>query len=165
VAFSAATSSTQEQSYYQLLGVDISATPADITRAYRRLMKECHPDRQPPALREQTEMLCKNINLAYATLKDPQKRKQYDDTIRAREVQDQIMNRYVGGLGGPGLGGYDPHAGNLRREETPFEKAERQRANRSAMLSLLRAVLALVVVVVGLLFAIAVLSWVAGLVI
>jgi curved DNA-binding protein CbpA len=163
VAFSAATTGTGEQTYYELLGVDISATLPEITRAYRQMMKDCHPDRQPPAERERTEALCKNINLAYAILKDPLKRKQYDDTIRAQQVQEQIMNRYVGGFAGPGIAGFDPHAGHLRREETPFEKAERLQANRSAMFSLLRAVFVLAVVVVALLIAMAVVMSVAGL--
>ena len=35
-----------------------------------------------------------------------------------QELQDQIMNRYVGGLGGPGLGGHDLHGSRLRRELT-----------------------------------------------
>jgi DnaJ-class molecular chaperone len=163
VAFSAATSGTGEQTYYDLLGVDVSATPLEITRAYRRMMKACHPDRQPPAERERTEALCKTINLAYATLKDPLKRKRYDDTIRAQQVQEQIMNRYVGGFGGPGISGYDPHAAHLRREETPMERAERAHANRLAMFSLLRAVLVLVVVIVAILVVMALLTTVGGL--
>lgn len=149
---------------YQLLGVDFRATPAEITRAYRKLMKECHPDRQPPSQRERTEVLCKNLNQAYATLKDPIKRRQYDQSIRTQELQDQIMNRYVGGLGGPGLTGHDPHAGHLRRERTEFEKAELRQADRTAIFSLLRAFVLITVVGIVLLLVFAVLSALAGLV-
>jgi len=163
VAFSSATSPTAEQSYYELLGIDITATTPEITRAYREMMKACHPDRQPPAERERTEALCKNINLAYATLKDPLKRRQYDDTIRAQQVQQEIMNRYVGGFAGPGMMGFDPHAAHLRREETPMERAERRHANRAAMFSLLRAVLVLVVAIVAILVVMAVVTSVGGL--
>lgn len=163
VAFSAATRGTAQETYYDLLGVDITATTPQITRAYRQKMLACHPDRQPPAERERTEALCKNINLAYATLKDPLKRKRYDDTIRAEQVQEQIMNRYVGGFGGPGMAGFDPHAAHLRRAETPVETAERRHANRVAMLSLVRAVLVLAVVVVALLVAMVVVTSIAGL--
>ena len=139
------------ETLYDLLGVDVRAPLPEITRAYRERMKEHHPDRVPPERREQTEIICKHINHAYATLKDPGKRKQYDDSIRVQHVQDQIMNRYVGGLGGPGLGGHDLHGQSLRREMTDFEKAERRLTDRSAMLSLLRAVVALTVfVIVGL---------------
>ena len=164
MAFSTASIGTREETYYDLLGVDVTATMPEITRAYRHMMKECHPDRQPPAERERMESLCKNINLAYATLKDPLKRKQYDDTIRVAQVQQEIMNRYVGGIGGPGMPGYDPHAANLRREETPIERAERRHANRVAMLSLLRAVLVFLVVIVVILVALAVVSSIGGLV-
>jgi DnaJ-class molecular chaperone len=163
VAFSAATSGTRQETYYDLLGVDITATTPEITRAYRHLMKECHPDRQPPAERERMEVLCKAINLAYATLKDPLKRKHYDDTIRAEQVQQEIMNRYVGGFAGPGMAGFDPHAAHLRREETPIEKAERRHANRVAMLSLLRAVAVLLVVILAILLVMAVLTTAGGL--
>lgn len=136
------------ETLYDLLGVDVRASLPDITRAYRQRMKEYHPDRVPPEQRERTEIICKHINHAYATLKDPGKRKQYDDSIRAQEVQDQIMNRYVGGLGGPGLGGHDRHGQGLRRELTDFEKAEKRITDRSAMLSLLRAVVFLTMVVI-----------------
>lgn len=144
--------------YYQLLGVDFRATTADITKAYRQLMMECHPDRVPASKREETEQFCKFVNHAYATLKDPIKRKQYDDTIRAQEIQDQIMNRYVGGLGGPGLGGHDLHGSRLRREMTDFERAEARMTNRTAMFSLFRAFVVLTVFAIGLLLLFAILS-------
>lgn len=159
-----ATTDPNADTYYQMLGVDFRATPADITRAYRRLMKECHPDRQPPSRRERSELLCRNLNQAYATLKDPIKRRQYDQTIRTQELQDQIMNRYVGGLGGPGMKGQDLHGSNLRRERTEFEKAEQRMTDRAAMFSLLRAFVFITAVVIGLLLAFAVLAALAGLV-
>lgn len=163
MAFSAAIRDTREETYYDLLGVDVTATATEITRAYRHKMKECHPDRQPPAERERMETLCKAINLAYATLKDPLKRKQYDDSIRAEQVQQEIMNRYVGGLGGPGMGGFDPYAAHLRREETPIERAERRHANRVAMLSLVRAVVVFLVAIVAILVVLAVAMTAGGL--
>ncbi len=164
MAFSAATNDTREETWYDLLGVDITATTPEITRAYRHKMMECHPDRHPPAERAAMETHCKAINLAYATLKNPIRRKQYDDTIRAEQVQREIMNRYVGGLAGPGMAGFDPHAAHLRREETPVERAERRYANRVAMLSLVRAVVVFLVAIVVILLAVAVVTTVGGLV-
>lgn len=151
------------ETLYDLLGVDKRATQKDITRAYRQRMKEHHPDRLPPSERERTEIFAKHINHAYATLKDPMKRKQYDDSIRAQEVQDQIMNRYVGGLGGPGLGGQDLHGQRFRREMTDFERAEVRVADRSATLSLLRAVVFLTVVVIALMLGYALVASAVGL--
>lgn len=145
--------------YYQMLGVDFRASTADITKAYRSLMKECHPDRVPPSQREETELFCKNLNHAYAVLKDPVKRQQYDRTIKTQEVQDQIMNRYVGGLGG-----HDLHGQSLRREMTDFEKAEMRQTDRSAMISLLTSFILMTAFVIGLLLVFAILSTIAGLI-
>jgi len=148
---------------YQLLGIDFRATPSEVTRAYRRLMKECHPDRVPPSGRDRAEQFCKNVNQAYAVLKDPVKRREYDQAIRVQEVQDQIMNRYVGGLGGPGTGGHDPHASKLRRKPTAFEQAEIRQADRSATFSLIGAFVAVTIGAIGMILVFALLATVAGL--
>src|SRR3954462_12529145 len=65
-----------EQDYYDLLGVGRGADDAAIKSAYRRLAKECHPDRHN-GCSEQTERF-KAISEAYDVLKDPQKRAAYD---------------------------------------------------------------------------------------
>ncbi|MCX6809797.1 MAG: DnaJ domain-containing protein [Candidatus Berkelbacteria bacterium] len=58
--------------FYQILGVDKSASADEIKRAYRKSALEHHPDRGG----DQAEF--KKINEAYQTLSDPQKRAQYD---------------------------------------------------------------------------------------
>jgi molecular chaperone DnaJ len=65
-----------EQDYYNLLGIQRGADDAAIKAAYRRLAKECHPDRHN-GCRDQ-EARFKAINEAYDVLKDPQKRAAYD---------------------------------------------------------------------------------------
>jgi molecular chaperone DnaJ len=62
--------------YYQLLGVPRGADDAAIKAAYRRLAKECHPDRHGGC--SQQEARFKAISEAYECLKDPQKRAAYD---------------------------------------------------------------------------------------
>jgi molecular chaperone DnaJ len=65
-----------EQDYYDVLGVQRGADDGAIKAAYRRLAKECHPDRHN-GCRDQ-EARFKSISEAYECLKDPQKRAAYD---------------------------------------------------------------------------------------
>jgi DnaJ-class molecular chaperone len=124
-----------QEDHYSLLGVPFTATHAEITRAYRRVMKRMHPDRQLPEHREAYEELARRLNAAYATLADPLKRQAYDRTIRQQVIQDQIMNRYVGGFQT-----FDersgPAAGRGWREPTETERRERRAADQQASLTL-----------------------------
>jgi diphthamide biosynthesis protein 4 len=125
------------EDYYVLLGVPPTATAAQLTRAYRAAMKRVHPDRHQPAQRQAAEIRARLLNQAYATLSKPLSRQAYDQTIRARLVQDQIMSRYVGGLNVPPANGHDPFARQPRREPTAAEKREQARADRNAVISIL----------------------------
>lgn len=62
--------------YYEILGVDRTASAEDIKRAFRRLAREHHPDvkKHDP----QAEEHFKAINEAYRVLSDPERRAQYD---------------------------------------------------------------------------------------
>ncbi len=79
--------------YYELLGVDRSASPEQIKRAYRRLAKELHPDVNPDP---GAEARFKEVSKAYETLSDPDRRARYD--------QFGTDDPSVGGFG-PGFGG------------------------------------------------------------
>ena len=60
------------KNYYQILGVEKSASPEDIKKAYRKLAHRHHPDKGGD------EKKFKEINEAYQTLSDQEKRNQYD---------------------------------------------------------------------------------------
>ncbi len=63
--------------YYKTLGLERSASDADIKKAYRRLAMKYHPDRNPGKETEATQKF-KEITEAYGVLGDPEKRQQYD---------------------------------------------------------------------------------------
>jgi len=62
--------------YYKTLGVDKKATPEEIKKAYRKLARQYHPDRNPGD--KDAEASFKEISQAHDVLGDPEKRKQYD---------------------------------------------------------------------------------------
>ncbi|HLH14206.1 MAG TPA: molecular chaperone DnaJ [Solirubrobacteraceae bacterium] len=62
--------------YYKTLGVDKRASAEDIKKAYRKLARQYHPDRNPGD--KNAEARFKEISQAHDVLGDPEKRKQYD---------------------------------------------------------------------------------------
>lgn len=70
--------SVKFQDYYELLGVDRSATEKEIKAAYRKMARKWHPDLHPANEKKEAEEKFKRINEAYEVLKDPEKRTRYD---------------------------------------------------------------------------------------
>ena len=64
-----------ERSYYEILGIDRSATEADIKRAFRKLAQQWHPDVNAD---DEANEKFKEINEAYQVLSDPKRRQIYD---------------------------------------------------------------------------------------
>lgn len=70
---------SNQQDYYQVLGIDQRASQEEIKKAYRKLAFQYHPDRNLNNTEAAEKM--KKLNEAYASLSDPGKRREYD-TLR-----------------------------------------------------------------------------------
>jgi molecular chaperone DnaJ len=67
---------SERRDYYEVLGVERGADPAELKRAYRKLAMEHHPDRNPDD--KVAEARFKEASEAYQVLADPEKRARYD---------------------------------------------------------------------------------------
>ena len=88
-----------KRDYYEVLGVDKSASADDIKKAYRKLAKQYHPDLHPDD--KVAEEKFKEINEAYEILSDEDKKAKYD-----RFGFAGVDPSYGAGGAGGGFGGF-----------------------------------------------------------
>ncbi|KAJ0119480.1 hypothetical protein J7T55_013682 [Diaporthe amygdali] len=65
---------------YEVLGLERTATPDEIKKAYRKASLKTHPDKVPEDQKEEATTAFQSIAFAYAILSDPARRKRYDAT-------------------------------------------------------------------------------------
>ena len=99
------------KNYYEILGVEKTATADELKLAYRKLAKKYHPDMYVSASEQEkkdAEAKFKDINHAYEVLSDPQKRAAYDTYGDENGPQAGAGFGGFGGFGsdGTGAGGF-----------------------------------------------------------
>ena len=100
--------------YYKILGVDKSASKADIKKAYRKMARKYHPDLNPND--KEAELKFKQVNEAHEVLSNGENRKKYDKYgenwqhseayEQAQQQQRQSRGRYQGTSGFEGFKGF-----------------------------------------------------------
>src|SRR3989344_9631537 len=92
-----------KRDYYEILGVNKTASADELKKAYRRLAIQYHPDKDGG-----DESKFKEVNEAYEVLKDPSKRQRYDQFGHAG-----VGSSAASDSGGPfgGFGGFGQGAG------------------------------------------------------
>ena len=112
-----------KRDYYEVLGVDKSATADDIKRAYRKLAVKYHPDKNPG--NKEAEEKFKEAAEAYSVLSDSDKKMKYDqfghagvdgagpDFSGGFGNLNDILNDLFGGAFGGGFGGFSGFGGGF----------------------------------------------------
>jgi len=93
----------EKRDYYEVLGVEKTASDDEIKKAYRKMAMKYHPDHNPGD--KEAEAKFKEAGEAYAILSDKEKRAQYDQFGHA--AFDQTAGGYGGYGGGAGGFGFD----------------------------------------------------------
>lgn len=124
-----------ERDYYQILEVTREASEKDIKRAYHRLARERHPDKgTTPEQIQQLQEEFSLISTAYNTLKDTEKRAEYDVRLGKEDARRSGGESEPSGGKATTAAGGAPAAGTGARTVGPRERASiAQRAYSKGM--------------------------------
>lgn len=126
-----------KRDYYDVLGIERSASEAELKRAFKRLARRHHPDVNPGD--KKAEERFKEISEAYAVLSDADKRRRYDAMGHAAfgggspwgeggappSMEDILREFGLGDiLGGMFGGGRDPRGGGFRTHPPPPQRGQ-----------------------------------------
>jgi curved DNA-binding protein CbpA len=79
-----------KDNFYQVLGVNTSASAEEIRTVYKNLVKNNHPDKfSDPEKKKEAENYVAGLSEAFNTLVDPERRKQYDEELRRVGTQQE----------------------------------------------------------------------------
>ena len=105
-----------DKDLYAILGVAKDASEPDIRKAFLKLAKQFHPDKNPD--NKEAEQQFKEVNLAYEVLRDAKKRQQYD---AMRAAGNNPFARARAGGGRRGGRGAPPPGGGFSGAGDPFQ--------------------------------------------
>jgi len=108
-----------EKDYYKALGVAKDASQADVKKAYRKLARELHPDKNPGDAKAEARF--KEVSEAYGVLSDESRRREYDE---ARSL-------FGSGMPGGFPGGFRPGGGDASGAPFDLNDLFGQGANRT----------------------------------
>jgi molecular chaperone DnaJ len=97
-----------EKDFYKVLGVSETATPKEITKAYRQLARDNHPDTHPGDAAAENRF--KDVSAAYDVVGDEAKRAEYDE-VRKMGSMGPFGGGFTSGGGGAGPGGFSFNVG------------------------------------------------------
>ena len=128
-----------KRDYYEVLGVEKTASDDEIKRAYKKMAIKYHPDRNPGD--KQAEEKFKEAAEAYDVLRDPQKRQRYDQFgpdafgpgaggfgggqgMSMDDIFSMFGDIFGGGFGGGGFSSFGGFGGGRGQHRKPVYKGQ-----------------------------------------